>query len=84
MTDKHPLTDEVIHRELLPIPLPKCFYRENDLRAAADWQLQQVVEWLRSDLDGSCIWAPPGHTVNIESVISDLKKAMRPTTQEDN
>ena len=45
MTD-HPLTDEVIHREFLP----KFCYRENDLRDAADWQLEQVVQWIEDNL----------------------------------
>jgi hypothetical protein len=74
MTDKHPLTDEVIYRELLPIPLPKCFYRENDLRAAADWQLEQVIKFME---EHEQLFGGSG-------MIFILKDAMRPTTQEDN
>ena len=69
MTDQHPLTDEVIHREFLP----KFCYRENDLRAAADWQLEQVIEWLRDTHE---------EHIGLLAVIKDLREAMRPT-QED-
>ena len=68
MTD-HPLTDEVIHREFLP----KFCYRENDLRAAADWQLERVIEWLRDTHE---------EHIGLLAVIKDLREAMRPT-QED-
>ena len=43
MTDQHPLTDEIIlsiSDESLHMP----GYQE-DMRAAADWQLEQVVAW---------------------------------------
>jgi len=69
MTDQHPLTDEVIHRELLP----KYCYTENDLRLAADWQLEQVIEWLRDTHE---------EHIGLLAVIKDLREAMRP--QEDN
>ena len=72
MTDQHPLTNEVIHREFLP----KCCYREDDLRAAADWQLKQVIDWLRHNLH----LGPTG----VDYVVENLREAMRPTTQEDN
>ena len=68
MTD-HPLTDEVIHREFLP----KFCYRENDLRDAADWQLERVIEWLRDTHE---------EHIGLLAVIKDLREAMRP--QEDN
>jgi hypothetical protein len=41
------------------------------LDAAADWQLEQVIKWLLNNLDD-------------QSVIIDLKEAMRPQQQEDN
>jgi hypothetical protein len=71
MTDQHPLTDELIHRELLP----KYCYTENDLRLAADWQLEQVIEYLRDIHE---------EHIGLLAVIKDLQEAMRPTTQEDN
>ena len=73
MTDQHPLTDQVIHEEFLS----KYCYTEHDLRAAADWQLEQVIEWLKSNT--ACY-------VALEGFLDDLKQAIRPTTtqQEDN
>jgi hypothetical protein len=71
MTDQHPLTDELIHRELLP----KYCYTENDLRLAADWQLEQVIEYLRDIHE---------EHIGLLAVIKDLQEAMRPTTQEGN
>lgn len=68
MTDQHPLTDEVIHEEFLP----KFCYTEHDLRAATDWQLEQVVAWLDDNLQPSYF---------MDCVIKELREAMRP--QED-
>jgi hypothetical protein len=59
----HPLTDEIIHREFLP----KFCYREDDMRAAADWQLEQCIAWLD---DTDC--DDPQETAQ------RLKEAMRP------
>ena len=75
MTDQHPLTDEMCE-EL------SCFYLSNfgdtgegivqDMRAAADWQLEQVIDWIEEYLTAG-------------DVISEsLKEAMRPQQQEDN
>jgi hypothetical protein len=70
MTEQHPLTDEVIHREFLP----KVCYKENDLRAAADWQLEQVIKFMkeRERMFGG------------DGMIFILEDAMRPLTLEDN
>ena len=43
------------------------------MRSAADWQLEQVIEWLKDELDYRSDIDP--------NLLSDLKKAMRP--QED-
>lgn len=69
---KHPLTDEICYqiqdqdrlRELLP----------QDMRLAADWQLEQVILWL----DGRYM----GEDVLSVDIIKGLIEAMRPT-QED-
>jgi hypothetical protein len=61
----------------------------------ADWQLEQVIEWLRDNLDGDYVWADVfslaegldaiGSGIDAERVIDDLRQAMRPTTtQEEN
>ena len=75
MTDQHPLTDD------------KCYelwsgnLHENDrMRAAADWQLKQVIEWVSKSG-----WHFFEHSMYEMDFIYELKKAMRPTTtQEDN
>ena len=70
----HPLTDEIC-RQIAPFselwsPTVEC----NDMRSAADWQLEQVIahilaaEW----------FALP------EKRISELQQAMRPQQQENN
>jgi len=85
MTDQHPLTDEII----LSIA-DEAFHLPNyqdDLRAAADWQLEQVIEWLKSNLRSSLYLEPVGDdgvTVEVFYAIEDLRKAMRPQQQEDN
>jgi len=71
----HPLTDKIIRcdKKLGCYDLGTWIYTENDLRTAADWQLEQVIEWIRDTHE--------------EYIIKDLREAMRPTnttTQENN
>ena len=47
MTD-HPLTDEIC-RQITWDVRPKIS-DEDDMRAAADWQLEQVIEWLKDNV----------------------------------
>ena len=87
MTDQHPLTDDICEDlssfiKILTAPwgadpyiCPQ--YVANDMRAAADWQLEEVIKWLNETIfeRGSCLEA-----VNIPE---ELAEAMRPTkTQE--
>ena len=83
MAEQHPLTDEIIENicrtpsfcfedvsEVLPV------FTSHDMRAATDWQLEQVIEWLRHNLDLE--------QRGIDYVVENLREAMRPTTtQED-
>ena len=64
------------NRQLLHTPL---------LRAAADWQLKQVMEWLRNNLHNSEFNRPAGHPeeIDVDWVIESLQEAMRPTKQAD-
>ena len=73
----HPLTDELLQQIGCSNPRARVFDAQA-MRAAADWQLEQVMEWLKEHLEALA----PG--VDTESVITDLKQAMRPTTQENN
>jgi len=68
MTDQHPLTDDIIRydKKLGCQDLSTWIYTENDLRAAADWQLEQVLNWCSKYI----------HTKSVDA----LREAMRPTT----
>ena len=79
----HPLTDEIIRKNFTPdydyfegLEGEICLgFSDDDLRSAADWQLEQVVEWLKDELYYRSDIDP--------NLLSDLKKAMRPQQQED-
>ena len=80
----HPLTDEICEEI--------TFWRNpcDNMRAAADWQLEQVFEWINNNLyyiqeDGSiryhnCVNPVSGKYVVFDhyQIIDDLRKAMRP------
>ena len=82
MTDQHPLTDEVIeeiaHSGYID-DYGRYNYAADDMRAAADWQLEQVIQaW------NQCM-AEPVTDLQFIRLFSKKLKAMRPTTtQEDN
>ena len=83
----HPLTDDFCHRIAESWP-PDAAEKDN-MRSAADWQLEQVIKWLRENLDERYIVDGDvlDLVMDVESVVIDLKQAMRPTTtttQEDN
>jgi len=74
----HPLHDEILWTLYANIPGDLSQKFEHRLaRSAADWQLDQVIEWIKE-----C----PNYDLDFHSecrrMIEDLKKAMRP--QEDN
>ena len=72
----HPLTDEIcIDLGVDDGDRDDILWYAKDMRAAADWQLEQVIKWLgETEFD----------QYYFDKIIyaSDLKKAMRP--QEDN
>ena len=77
----HPLTDETCNElSIFPIKALDDKYAGlmmADMRSAADWQLERVIEWIKQ-----------GHLYDLEyhthclDMIADLKAAMRP--QENN
>ena len=76
----HPLTDEMIEN-IAPDAqwagdIGDVVFRHSDIRTAADWQLEQVIEWIKEcpnyDLETHA---------GLGRMIQDLKAAMRP--QED-
>ncbi len=74
MTEQHPLTDDTIHTMWgKGDPSQKFEYRL--ARSAADWQLEQVIDFLEKNID-------PDNKCTLDTVALMLKGAMRP--QEDN
>jgi hypothetical protein len=66
----HPLTDDIIE-EISVSYLKNCEGVKSNMRSAADWQLEQVIDWIEEYLTAG-------------DVISEsLKEAMRPQQQED-
>jgi len=83
----HPLTDEILEQFGMPDDLcvegERVFF-DDDMRAAADWQLEQVIKWFKestSHYGGDCLYLY--HLDLDEGIENVLRKAMRPT-QEDN
>jgi len=76
----HPLTDELIEE------IARFDPDANDMRAAADWQLEQVIEWLKNNMRKYVYQDYYGADEQQEvfKTLEYLKLAMRPTTQEDN
>ena len=87
MTDQHPLTDELCEE----LPGASCItiltapgdpdpyicpqYIADDMRAAADWQLEQVIDFILKE--DTVYYDDP-------ALLADyIREAMRPTTQED-
>ena len=82
----HPLTDEIIEEiaQFEPdLTDPLILNRVHDMRAAADWQLEAVIEWLKTQTDYSGTFYY--ETLDdIETIEDALMSAMRPQQQEDN
>ncbi len=84
----HPLSNKIIREELTTreesnrrLDYGRANYYEEDFRTGADWQLEQVTEWLKVELRRSSTFK--GYSViDNDNFFKDLKKAMRPT-QED-
>ena len=68
----HPLTDEICRHLADTEDRPFTSIEMDNMRDAADWQLEQVIEWLRDTHEEHIV---------LLAVIKDLREAMRP--QED-
>ena len=79
MTNQHPLTDTICE-ELSCFPFEDCDEEGimTDMRAAADWQLDQAIEWLKYNADVYMYEAHDGPCFDEDGLLDDLKKAMRP------
>jgi hypothetical protein len=80
MTDQHPLSDakcrdianNVCFRWPRHVDQGEVLYGEDDMRAAADWQLEQVIKFIAKE--DTVYYDTP-------TLLADyIKKAMRPTT----
>jgi len=63
------------HRPLMTHPTDPLHL---NMRAAADWQLEQVIEWMRDNLQDHRY---SGIGILVDYVIEDFREAMRPTTK---
>tara|TARA_R110002020_G_scaffold2527_4_gene12079 strand:- start:636 stop:1010 length:375 start_codon:yes stop_codon:yes gene_type:complete len=85
MTNHHPLTDKIIDEEL--ITRDECDrregdgranYYEEDFRTGADWQLEQVMKWLKETNYDYTYDAHEDLFDYMVEKIENLRKAMRP------
>ncbi len=77
---KHPLTEEIMDKIHGDEPGYSNPYDEDDMRGAADWQLEQVMKWLEENISN---YTDDDYIYDCEPIHlwmrDDLKKAMRPT-----
>ena len=79
MTDQHPLTDDLCcqiwqdNKDNWLMWQEPCPSTRRIMRAAADWQLEQVIDWA-----SKFGWYLFEHPCQKHEFISELKKAMRP------
>ena len=79
----HPLTDEIMDKISVDGPGYSNPYDEDDMRAAADWQLEQVIEWIEEiGYEYVCYDNNLETQSDFGRMITDLKKAMRPQQKE--
>ena len=93
MTDQHhPLTNKIC-RQVSGIEDLRGSAEMSYMRSAADWQLEQVIEWMKLNLmkhdfhEGYAYLYDDCSNAYIreEELLKDLQEEMRPTkTQEDN
>ena len=76
MTDQHPLTDEIC--DGLVSFFLESEYDYVEMRAAADWQLEQVLKWLNETI------FERGCSLEAVNIPEELAEAMRPTTTQEN
>lgn len=65
----HPLTDEMLRERFDGVYHSNDHFDADDMRAAADWQLEQVIRYLENDLK-FVLWT--------DDFMDKFKKAMRP------
>jgi len=78
MTNQHPLTDEICEG-LVTFPL-ESEHDYIEMRAAADWQLEQVIDWLKNCNMNHSLSYDGEYRSDRYLVINAFREAMRPTT----
>lgn len=74
----HPLTDEICEKLADTEDRPFTAIEMDNMRGAADWQLEQVLNWLNETI------IERGSSFEAINIPEELEEAMRPTTtQED-
>jgi len=84
MPDQHPLTDAVCYE--IGWNTQADYQDETDLmRAAADWQLEKVLEWIRRHpwVGSDCPIYDFEDEQDRLQLIADIKKSMRPQQQQE-
>jgi len=80
MTNQHPLTDVFCH-QIAELWAPEDAAERDNMRSAADWQLEQAVEWLENcNMDHSLSYDGE-YRSDRYLVVNAFREAMRP--QED-
>lgn len=86
---QHPLTDEICHQITWAVRYKTS--DENDMRHAADWQLEQVIKWITEHVTPDSHYSEPDGNgdelwsyIITDSIIDDLIEAMRPQQLVDN
>ena len=90
---KHPLTNKKLFKKFWDYTVDadlmgQVFYTPDGMRAAydrgRDHQLKQVMKWLDENISNYTDDDYLGDCEPLHKLEGDLKKAMRPTTQENN
>ena len=74
----HPLTDEICEGLANTEDRPFTDIEMDNMRAAADWQLDQAIEWLKYNADVYMYEAHDGPCFDEDGLLDGFKKAMRP------
>ena len=80
---KHPLTDKICRDLTAYTDFYNPTVQRNDMRTAADWQLNRVLDWLDKNLRYYTDDTYLGTCKPLYELTGDIEDAMRPT-QEDN
>lgn len=78
---KHPLTNKKAFKKFYDHTVDvetECLYTPDGVRAAADWQLNKVMKWLKENLTNYTDNCYLGDMSPLHMLEDDLLKAMRP------